>query len=173
MHVLEILLWWDLPQVDSYICYYHFFWSFELYLIISLIPKLSFIFDHLPSTYLLAHNCEISRGSFTFLFVITFVLWSIPFDPYQCSTRSCSSYKWRWRSASWRWQTNSSSYRLSSKSETLDMVLTMEDIVVQNLEKKFSDKVFKQHIRWYLYCLCISFKGSALKGGYYHIPEIW
>jgi len=38
------------------------------------ISKLSFIFDHLPSAYLLAHNCEISRGSFTFSFITTVVL---------------------------------------------------------------------------------------------------
>jgi len=38
------------------------------------ISKLSFIFDHLPSAYLLAHNCEISRGSFTFPFITTVVL---------------------------------------------------------------------------------------------------
>jgi len=50
----------------------------------SLFPS-SLIFDHLSSAYLLAHNCEISRRSFIFPFVITFVLWSIPFDPHHCS----------------------------------------------------------------------------------------
>jgi len=43
--------------------------------------KLSFIFDHLPSAYLLVHNCETSRGSFVFSFVVTLIQWSIPFDP--------------------------------------------------------------------------------------------
>jgi len=55
-------------------------------LLFPLFPSSLFIFDHLPSAYLLAHNCEISRGSFTFPFVITLVLWSIAFDPHQHRT---------------------------------------------------------------------------------------
>jgi len=47
------------------------FLSSLLYLIISPVPTC------------LVHNCETSRRSFKFPFVITFVLWSISFDPHQ------------------------------------------------------------------------------------------
>ena len=52
------------------------FLSSLLYLIISPVPTC------------LVHNCETSRRSFIFSFVITFVLWSIPFDPHQCNRRA-------------------------------------------------------------------------------------
>ena len=67
-------------DVPLQILYYHSFQSFELYPAISPILKLSCIFDHLPSAYLLVHNCETSQGSFTFPFVFIFVLWSILFN---------------------------------------------------------------------------------------------
>jgi len=82
MHVLEILIQWGLPQVDSYKffiiipfgylsfpLYFPFFYlSSLLYLIISPVPTC------------LVHNCETSWGLLIFSFVITFVSWSIPFD---------------------------------------------------------------------------------------------
>ena len=40
-----------------------------------------FIFDHLPSAYLLAHNCETSWGLLKFSFVFTFVCDQFPLIP--------------------------------------------------------------------------------------------
>ena len=65
------------PTLSGFIevhCYYYFFQLFEFPLLFYLLLKLSLIFDHLPSAYLLVHNCETSRGPFVFPFVITLVL---------------------------------------------------------------------------------------------------